>query len=98
MCTIDDYPTELRGGYYDGAKLIGTRDDGAVAEYYNPSSHGIVEYAFDPENGRLTADFNPEQRLRRTHTVCDYIRRVERTGGEYDAFSAWARERLDELS
>lgn len=94
MCTIDDYPAELRGGYYDGAKLVGTREDGAIAHYYNPSSHGVVEYAFDPEHRRLTAGFDPEHRLRSSRTVREYVERVERTEGEYDALSAWARERL----
>lgn len=90
MCDITDYPVELRGGYYDGAKLIGTREEGRVAEYYNPSSHGIVEYAYDPDNSQLSANYDPERPLPEYQTIREYVERAERVKGSYESLSDWA--------
>jgi hypothetical protein len=97
MCvTIEQYPDQLLGGYYDGARLVGTLDDGTTAEYYNPSSHGIVQYEYNVENNQLEAEFNPERSLSEKTSVVDHIQRVEsKSGGGYNQLSRWARKQID---
>lgn len=93
--TIERYPDELRGGYYDGAKLIGTVQEGKAAEYYNPTTHGVVRYKYDPENERLTADFDPERRLPDYRSVREYIDRMLEGRTGFESLSPWARSVLE---
>lgn len=96
MCSIEQYPNRLRGGYYDGARLIGTLNNGAIAEYYNPGSHGIVRYEYNTEKQQLEAEFNPERSLNKDESVVDHIRRVtSRSDSGYDRLSEWARKQTD---
>ncbi len=94
--TIEHYPDELHGGYYDGAKLIGTVQEGRAAEYYTPSSHGIVRYGYDPENQRLTADFDPERRLPDYRSIREYIERSIERGNGFESLSPWAQSILEQ--
>lgn len=94
MSDLSSYPVELKGGYYDGAMLIGTRNEGRCAEYYNPSSHGVVQYRYIPSKGVLEADFDPERSLQSGKTVVDHIRDTETRNEGYDELSPWAREKL----
>jgi hypothetical protein len=97
MCaTIEQYPDRLSGGYYDGAKLIGTLGDGTIAEYYNPNSHGVVRYEYNTEKQHLEAEFNPERPLAEDKAGVDHIQRVmSRPDGGYNRLSEWAHKQIE---
>ncbi|MFB6253463.1 MAG: hypothetical protein ABEI06_02515 [Halobacteriaceae archaeon] len=96
MCDlIEDIPSQLSGGYYDGAKLIGLLEDSLDVEYYHPTNHSIIEYTFDPENKRLDGDIHPEESLRESQTVSDHIQNMIANKDGYAALSDWARNRLE---
>lgn len=94
--SIEQYPDRLSGGYYDGARLLGTLDDGTIAEYYNPNSYGIVQYEYNTKKQQLEAEFNPERFLAEDRSIVDHIQRVtSRSDGGYDRLSKWARKQIE---
>lgn len=93
---IDRYPTTLQGGYYDGARLIGTQNEGESAEYYTPNSHGVVTYRYNKDEERLDASFDPERSVPSEQSVAEYIHETRETVG-YDELSTWAKRKLQSV-
>ena len=92
MSDLETYPDRLRGGRYDGARLVGTLADDACADYYNASTHGLVRYSYDAEDESLHAAFDPERPLPDDRSLADHLRRRREA---YDALTPWARKRVD---
>lgn len=80
------FPVRLRGGYLDGARLVGVEEDTAL--YYDRVARSLVRYRHDPEDELLQLDRGGERTLPRDTAVGTYLRLH---GDELDGLSAWGR-------
>lgn len=78
------FPVRLRGGYHDGARLIGL--DGDVGVYYNRAGRSILRYRYEPDDGVLHADREAETGLPTDTSLGTFLR--ERPD-MYTELSAW---------
>lgn len=91
MSSLDQFPRTLKGGYYDGARLVGVRTGGRDADYYNPESHGLVTYYYNEEKGRLDRDGDPEQTLPADQSIGNYVATEMEQWETYEALSEWVK-------
>lgn len=80
------FPRRLRGGYHEGARLLGI--EGGTAVYYNRVGRSLVRYRYDHDEDLLTAEQGSEERLPPETSVGTYLRgRADR----FAVLSAWGR-------